>query len=219
MPLVHPTARSFFYQTITTHARRLAALEGQQNWGITDSAGKHRILAGLQTDKSFCIRVLDPTGRVRVTMGDLPDGDYGFSVTDTAGNTREVNPDVFDGVTTTLTYSTNAWGALSGAPSVEVVCGASGKIDMMVGGFITPGSDPAGETAVLAVSVNGAGPHLPQAQVSVGSSFGLGSSAHGEWVSTGWTPGTAYTISLMAWVSTAGVVAKFSNLYLRAKPV
>lgn len=121
-----------------------------------------------------------------------------------------------------FTYSSNSWGALTGgAPSVTINTTSTGQLDIAIGALIEPGSNASGETAYMAVAIDGAqylGGAGPEVSVSVGASSTASSTSYAEWVVTGLTAGVTHTITLIALVSTNGVTASYSNVTLRAQP-
>src|SRR5581483_8090294 len=161
---------------------------------------------------------------VQVKLGDLGGGTvagpYGLAVLNPMGEMQLVAGGATSSISGPLTYSANAWGALSGGPSVEITLGPSGSADVTLGAIVTPGSFSAGETAKLGISVNGStSPDAPELWVSAPSSSALPQTAYGEFQLRGGTPGDTYTLSVLAWVSTATVVASFTNVVISATPV
>lgn len=61
MPSYNANAGTYFLARLTELARRLGAVERQQNHGCTDATGKLRLRWGLQPDGTFGMWALDPT--------------------------------------------------------------------------------------------------------------------------------------------------------------
>jgi hypothetical protein len=210
---VAPSADNYLNQTIKNLQTQVASLSTQLVLGtqVYDSNGVIRVSVGVTPPAT--------PASPSVEVGLLTNGDYGVLITDILGNSAEVNPEVISQAAGPFTCSTLAWQTVSGGPSVTVVCGASGNIDIALGALIAPGSSSAGETAWLGVSINGTAQTQPQISVEAPASSGLAQTTYQEWVVSGLTPGTAYTIATLASVSTAAVVATYNNVLLRARAI
>jgi hypothetical protein len=212
------------YQWMQDVNQRLRALEWQQNSGIRDPQGNIRVKEGLQSDGTYGLWIFDDSGNVVVKLGDqrggATEGPYALAVKNPSGQMQLVSGRAISSVGGPLTYSTNGWGALPSGPSVTVVAGPNGAVDLALSAIIQPGSNPAGETAELAVGINGStSPTAPSLECEVGASSLQLLTCSAEAEILGLTPDTSYTFDVLAWVSTGGTPANFWNVTIVASPV
>ena len=183
---------------------------------VFDATGQVRVKEGLQTDGTYATWYYDASGTLMAKTGDLGDGIFGVAMATDTSAMQWLAWRNLGNATGPATYSTNAWGSISG-PTVAVRIGASGAAQIAIGANIQPGSYSAGETAQMRPAVDGTGISQPTVSVSVDPLSSNSYVAYAEAYVSGMSD-AVHTFTLQGWVSTGGVTATYTNMSLAVTP-
>ena len=222
MPATGRNQDDFFIDFLKKLDSRLAALERQQNWMITDSQGQPRLKWGYLNpgDGQIGWAAYDAAGNERVLIGQLADGDYGMAIYSQAndGSYIEINDPVVSPTSGLMSTASTSFTALGSSPSLPIAVGASGKAFVTLSGTIgmsVVGASTAQGLAQLYVDGVAQGPEIA-ASLTLSASGGLQITGSSPTIITGLSQG-AHTLSI-EYKSVFGQSINFSNMTITAIP-